>query len=568
MAKKIQSYNIQELPPIMKRLIQFQPVDGVPYLNNYSDFFNKEETLYGAEEYVNNPKGFNFTNNQYLADVRELLRTDPFFIVHIAMGNPFANDAKGFINKMCAHALSDLYAHYNGLNSLYLDVWAREHYKSSIKTRAIPLIHIFNNPTDTVLIQAANVKLATTLLNPVKSVLEMSEVTAAYADILWQDLKDAKKWTETELMINTGNARGENTFEISGLLEGQKIGRHYNMILSDDVETLDLARNPDQLDKLKEAYYYGLSMMASKTFINVVGTYYSHLGLLVELRDKKWNDTKGYMYNYRRVPYRDKKGELVLFSEEKARIVEQDRASCRTQYELDPTPKMDAEFTSDDLTEIHPHDIPNNLFKVIIIDPAGNKTRNGDDWAIGALGFRPDEKNHEEIDIFILDMMLMPLSEVQAIKEIAKMYGNNGLIQAVCYEHLSQGGYFGRDIIGAIKLEHRVELIEDFTLIKLFPQTRGNKKIHIKRTLAKPFNRKKIYISTAVPYHFRRRFAVEIDTFPVGRDDGLDMVSYYPLALEKLNFEYKRSAYFNKNVINLRDRGDQLPDHELAWLAR
>lgn len=570
MSNKIKQYNIDELPPIMRRLIEFVPVDGVPYFNQYQHFFDDPEVIVAAEQYVSDPDVCDYTNNRYLLEVRNLLSTDPFFIVHIAMGNPFANDEHGFVNRMCAHALNDLQLHYAGIQSLFLDVWAREHYKSSIKTRAIPIIHVFNNPTNTVLIQAANVKLAQTLLAPIKSVLEMKEVTAAYSDILFREMKDAKKWTESELKFNCDNARGENTFEVAGLLEGQKIGRHYDMILSDDVETLDLARNPDQLAKLKESYYYSLSMMASKSFINVVGTYYSHLGLLVELRDTVWADTKDYMYNYRRVPMRNADGELELFTPEKARIVSQDRASCRTQYELDPTPRTDAQFRSEDLKIIEHKDVPANLFKIMIIDPAGNKTRNGDDWFIGCLGFQPNVEHPEALDIFVLDMDLMPMSEIQARQSMVRIYGNNGLIQAVCYEHMGQGDYLGRDIIASIKEECHVELVEDYTLIKLFPQGRGcDKKTYITRQLAVPFSQGRVYMSTAVAPRFRQRASIEIDQYMVGKDDFMDGLAYYEMALDKVGFRYKKNGFFNRNVLQMRDRRSDFNGnhHPQGWMA-
>lgn len=567
MPKKINRYGIDELPPIMRRIIQFKRIPGVEYINSYDEFFNDEEVIKSAEEYLAAPNGPSFKDNKYLSKIRGLAMTDPFFIIHIAMGNPHANDEKGFVNKMCLLAIKDLYRHYEGLCSLFLNVWAREHYKSSIMTRAIPLIHIFNNPTDTVLIQAANVRLAQTLMSPIRDILEMKEIVSAFDDILWANPKDSKKWTENELKINVDVARGENTFEISGLLEGQKIGRHYDIIISDDVETLDLARNSDQLAKLKEAYYYSLSMMAKKAFINVVGTYYSHLGLLVELRDKLWRDTKEYIYNYRKIPYRNKEGELVLFTSEKARIIEQDRASCRTQYELDPTPRIDAEFSSDDLIEVDPKNIPSNLFKLIIIDPAGNNTRHGDDWCMVCLGFRPYEKNPEDLDIFILDMDLMPMTETQARQSLSRIYMNNGLIQGVCYEHMAQGDYFGRDIIHTIKADCGITLMEDYTLIKLHPQGRGNKHTHIKRTLAVPFRQGRIYISTSIPYSVRQRFKDELDQFPVGRDDGMDSIAYHTMALDKLNFRYKKSSYFNNNVISIHKNDQNIMNHPLGWMA-
>jgi hypothetical protein len=218
------------------------------------------------------------------------------------------------------------------------------------------------------------------------------------------------------------------------------------------------------------------------------------------------------------------------------------------------------------LIEVEHRDVPKGLYSIIVIDPAGDDTYKGDSWCISELGFKPSDDDINDEDIYIKQMVLMSMSNTQAMDEIVRVYKNSGVVQAVCVEVMAQAGFMLKDIKERIYSECKVKLIDDYTLIKLHPQGRGNKKTHISRTLGPRLNRGRIFISSAVHHNFKRKFKDELDNHPVGHDDGMDVVAYGPVALDKLNFKYVKTSFFRRKVISINDRHQKYNNHPQSWM--
>lgn len=78
-------------------------------------------------------------NNQVLAVMRELGKTDLFFLLVYILHRLDADIE--WIYSRCREVQSD--------PDGYLDLWAREHYKSTIITFALTIFDIINNPEET-----------------------------------------------------------------------------------------------------------------------------------------------------------------------------------------------------------------------------------------------------------------------------------------------------------------------------------------------------------------------------------------------------------------------------------
>jgi hypothetical protein len=570
--ENIKHYSYKDIPPIMKRLIKFEPQEGVKYRFPYADIMLDETIRQGAEAYLRDRKSCTYENNAYLAAIRKIIKDgDIFFIVNFVAGNPIANDPKGFVVRMSAHTELDMRRFYKKECHNFLTIEARGHFKTSTRTEASSVIHILNHQDDAILLLAAVKKLAKGYLRGIRLMFQMREMIDAFSDVLY-DYVDGKSaspcWTADELALKRTTARREYSIETAGLLDGMPVGRHYNIITSDDIETQDLVDNPDMIKKLKSRYKMAKYLCTDYTMYNVVGTYYHHQALLAELTHKKLPNGV-LLYKFNKVPAIDKEGVPVFLTKEQ---IEEKKAEgldhFYTQYMCDPTPRQLSEFNSSMLKEVEPKDIPKGLFKIMIIDPASGSpdAQDADSFSVGVLGI---DRNHDEVgacDIYITNLSLRPMTIQEAEDEIINMYIAAGTCQALCIEQ-SNDYALSYHVKKELTARKGITWIDGHNFIGMKSQSRRDKKEFIKRTLARPFQKGKIHISKSVSYMDRANFKQEMDNFPLGHDDGLDMTSWVYRILDELNFEYMVDYYADTNVIDFNTCQNSLRSSAAGFFA-
>lgn len=139
----------------------------------------------------------------------------------------------------------------------YLDLWAREHYKSTIITFAGVIQEIIKNPEITIGIFSFNKPTARKFLKQIKYELESNTTLARlYPDIFYADpKKESPRWSEDAGIVvkRQGNPK-EATVEGHGLVDGQPTGAHFLLRVYDDVVTLESVTSPDMINKTTEAW--------------------------------------------------------------------------------------------------------------------------------------------------------------------------------------------------------------------------------------------------------------------------------------------------------------------------
>lgn len=139
----------------------------------------------------------------------------------------------------------------------HLDLWAREHYKSTIITFAGTIQEIVRHPEITIAIFAWAKHIATKFVGQIKLEAENNEILKlVYPDVFWWDpKKESPLWSVDKGLIfkRRGNPK-EATLEGHGLIDGQPTSRHFDLRIYDDVVTRDNITTPEQVKKTTEGW--------------------------------------------------------------------------------------------------------------------------------------------------------------------------------------------------------------------------------------------------------------------------------------------------------------------------
>lgn len=142
----------------------------------------------------------------------------------------------------------------------YLDLWARYHYKSSLITFAGSIQEILCDPTVTIAIFSATNQVARPFLAQIKTELEKNErLINLYPDVLWQsdgERRAAKvSWSvEGGICVKRPGNPKEQTVEAFGLVEGSPTGRHFKVLIYDDLITERLVTSEEMVKKVTERW--------------------------------------------------------------------------------------------------------------------------------------------------------------------------------------------------------------------------------------------------------------------------------------------------------------------------
>lgn len=476
-----------------------------------------------------------------IAFYRELIKTDLFFIGFFVCENPFMNHP--FAVEKCQMVK-------NGPQSDTLDVWARGHLKSSILTQYETIQYIVNDPEMCHCIFSYSKPAAEKHLLGIKEAFQKEIMLACFPDICYERTSDSPSWSlQGGIRVKrNSSSRKEHTVQAFGLIEGMPTGGHWDRLVFDDIETEDLARSGDQIQLLIRAFDMAQSFgMPHKTWIRAIGTYYTHCGLLTDLRDREYDDGEK-MYIYRKFPATEdgtKKGKLVFMSEEKWRK-ERVLSSCNSQYLCDPTPTEDIVLDFNMFKPIEPRFLPSNRLKFVIVDPAGDdaitKGNDNDPWGICCVSVKPFMNELGLSEIYIEDVISEKMELNTAVDAAVGLYIRNGRIVGLgvervgtdsTYEHIRKA-LLGKGRFLKIKKTDR-----DNGNLVLLPSDGKQKERRVESALSWPLANSKVFYSTALDPGVLAKLKDECDKFGFVHLSVLDVISYIYKMLEKMRFNFE-----------------------------
>ena len=495
--------------------MKWRKIKGVSYPNSYNYYKVYDQIKSGEKD----PASM----------FRHLVRNDLFFLIYFVMKVTPANHP--FVIARCCEVQ---HRENTGGSNLALDLWAREHFKSTIITAACPIQRILRNPERRVSVFSYAKTPAIKLLRPIKTLFEESQLLKdSFEDILYQNPEqESIKWSESEgIVVKREGFYKEASIEAHGLIDGMPTGSHFTDMIFDDIETADLVNTPESMEKVKERFENAIFLSSEGGIHQVVGTPYHWNGPLQHLRSKKFANGE-QVYNVSLQPCcegGDPDGKSVLLSEDRINLWRTSKRSFFSQGLLDPTPISDRTLNSDRIRIVKKGELPARLYKFMMVDPAGDGERRtdgrkADAWAFAVVGVEPFLDNLGMSSIYILDLCIRSMSRAEALTEIVNMYCRNGRIEKLGVEKTGMTTA-ETHIANALRMKGRYVSIANKLLEVLRPSGR-DKKTRIADALQWPLENSKFHVLETVEEDSLLQLRLEMDKFPYWNDDGLDTISY------------------------------------------
>lgn len=202
--------------------------------------------------------------------LRWLARNDRYFVLTVLLRR--ADVRKDWLYDRCREVEAD--------PDDRLDLWAREHYKSTIITFAGIIQEILRDPEITIGIFAHNRPTAKAFLRQIMQEFEMNDfLIGLFPGVCYSDpRKESPKWSEDEgITVKRKNNPKECTVEAWGLVDGMPTGKHFRLRVYDDVVTEKSVTNADMIRKTTDMFDLSEDLGTHGGRMWMIGTRY-HFG--------------------------------------------------------------------------------------------------------------------------------------------------------------------------------------------------------------------------------------------------------------------------------------------------
>lgn len=312
---------------------------------------------------------------------RELCQRDLFYLLYIGLKRRDVDD----------HWIYDRCREVESEPDGFLDLWAREHYKSTIITFAKTIQDILCDPEITIGIFSHTRPIAKAFLKQIKTEFENNEyLKALFPEILYQNPeKESPCWSmDNGIRVKRTTNPKENTVEAWGLIDGQPTSKHFRLLIYDDTVTRESVYTADQIKNTTNAWELSLNLGARGGKRRIIGTRYHY------------NDTYRVMIERGSVKVRihaatkdgTAEGEPVLLTKEELRQKRIDMGIYTFGCQMLQNPTADSAMGFMEIWLNYYEKIKDRrlLNVYIIVDPAGEKKKENDYTVMLVIGLASD----------------------------------------------------------------------------------------------------------------------------------------------------------------------------------
>lgn len=347
------------------------------------------------------------------AALRRLCRTDLYFLLRYGLNRPDVE--KQWLFDRCR----EVQARPNEM----LDLWSREHYKSTIITFAKTIQDILATHGDGAMgreetfgIFSHTRPIAKAFLRQIKQEMESNQfLLDTFPDVLWSHPhRDAPKWSEDDGLIvkRKGNPK-ESTIEAWGLVDAQPTSKHFTKLVYDDVVVPASVTSPEMIGKVTAAMELSYNLGTDGGARRMVGTRYH------------FNDTyrtvleRGTVTPRVRLATSDgtMDGELALWTRERLVEKRRDMGPYTFSCQIMQNPKADeSQGFQEGWLQYYDRCNRANMNVYLLVDAANGKRPTNDYTSMWALGLGPDKY------FYVLDMVRDRLNLTQRAAKLIDMH--------------------------------------------------------------------------------------------------------------------------------------------------
>jgi hypothetical protein len=266
----------------------------------------------------------------------------------------------------------------------HLDLWAREHYKSSIITFAGIIQEVLRDPEITVAIFSHTKPIAKAFLRQIQREFENNEdLKALFPDILWANPeKEARQWSlDGGITVKRKGNPKEATIEAHGLVDGQPTSRHFKLRVYNDVVVPESVSTPEQIERTTEAWSLSDNLGTKGGRRWHEGTRYHYADTYATIMKRGIRERI-----YPATHDGTKTGRPVLFSQKEwdQKLLTQSDSTIACQQLLNPLSGSVRLFNVEDLQDWQVR--PDALMAYLTVDPARSKKRDSANTAMAVIG--------------------------------------------------------------------------------------------------------------------------------------------------------------------------------------
>jgi phage terminase large subunit-like protein len=210
------------------------------------------------------------------AQLRAMVREDLYFLLRYVMGR------RDMEHPWLYARIKEVEKNPDG----YLDLWARDHRKSSIITFAKTIQDILGSHGEMPLSKFRGLELTFGIFSHTRPIAKkflqqiMTELASnqtlleLFPDVLYEKPdRYAPRWSlDAGIVVRRRSNSKDATVEAHGLVDGQPIGSHFNVLIYDDVVVPASVTTPEMIEKTTEAWGNSLNLGDSAPRKRVIGT--------------------------------------------------------------------------------------------------------------------------------------------------------------------------------------------------------------------------------------------------------------------------------------------------------